>query len=52
MAGAGLGLTIAREIVQRAGGDIKISNRESRGLQQIVELSKADVSALATGSGS
>ena len=52
IAGAGLGLTIAREIVQRAGGDIKISNRESRGLQQIVELSKADVSALATGSGS
>ena len=52
IAGAGLGLTIAREIVQRAGGDIKISNRESRGLRQIVELSKADVSALATGSGS
>jgi signal transduction histidine kinase len=42
--GAGLGLTIAREIVQRAGGDIKIANREHRGLQQIVELSKADES--------
>ena len=40
IAGAGLGLTIAREIVQRAGGDITIANREERGLQQIVELSR------------
>ena len=47
IAGAGLGLTIAREIVQRAGGDIKITNREVRGLQQIVELSKIDEPALA-----
>jgi signal transduction histidine kinase len=38
--GAGLGLTIAREIVQRAGGEIKIANREKRGLMQVVELSK------------
>jgi len=49
IAGAGLGLTIAREIVQRAGGDIKIANRESCGLQQIVELSKAEETALVTG---
>ena len=38
--GAGLGLTIAREIVQRAGGDIKISNRDGGGLRQVVELTK------------
>jgi signal transduction histidine kinase len=42
VAGAGLGLTIAREIVQRAGGDITIVNREERGLQQIVELSRVE----------
>jgi signal transduction histidine kinase len=40
--GAGLGLTIAREIVQRAGGDIKISNRDGGGLKQIVELAKVE----------
>jgi signal transduction histidine kinase len=40
--GAGLGLTIAREIVQRAGGDIKISNRKDGGLKQVVELSKVE----------
>ena len=39
--GAGLGLTIAREIIQRAGGTITISNRASGGLQQVVELPKA-----------
>jgi signal transduction histidine kinase len=44
--GAGLGLTIAREIVQRAGGDIKIANRAKRGLIQIVELSKVAEAAL------
>ena len=48
IAGAGLGLTIAREIVQRAGGDIKIANRSERGLQQIVELLKIEEPALAT----
>jgi signal transduction histidine kinase len=35
--GAGLGLTISREIIRRAGGDIKIANGPS-GLIQIVEL--------------
>ncbi|HAH65944.1 MAG TPA: two-component sensor histidine kinase [Rhizobiales bacterium] len=39
--GAGLGLTIAREIIQRAGGTISISNRREGGLIQIVELPKA-----------
>jgi len=39
--GAGLGLTIAREIVQRAGGSISIANGPGRGLVQIVELPKA-----------
>jgi signal transduction histidine kinase len=36
--GAGLGLTIAREIIQRAGGTVVISNRAEGGLCQIVEL--------------
>jgi len=36
--GAGLGLTIAREIIQRAGGDIRIVNGADRGLIQVVEL--------------
>jgi signal transduction histidine kinase len=36
--GAGLGLTIAREIVRRAGGDILIANGEHHGLVQMVEL--------------
>lgn len=36
--GAGLGLTIAREIVRRAGGDIRILNGQHRGLEQNVEL--------------
>jgi signal transduction histidine kinase len=40
--GAGLGLTIAREIVQRAGGTIAISNREGGGLRQVVELPRAE----------
>lgn len=39
--GAGLGLTIAREIIQRAGGSISIANREGGGLRQVVELPKA-----------
>jgi signal transduction histidine kinase len=39
--GAGLGLTIAREIVQRAGGRIDIANRSAGGLRQIVELPRA-----------
>ena len=45
--GAGLGLTIAREIIQRAGGTISIANRETGGLIQIVELPKASEPALA-----
>jgi signal transduction histidine kinase len=36
--GAGLGLTIAREIVRRAGGDISIANNPGRGLTQRIEL--------------
>lgn len=36
--GAGLGLTIAREIIQRAGGDIAIANGPERGLIQTVVL--------------
>lgn len=36
--GAGLGLTIAHEIVQRAGGSITIENRIPRGLVQTVKL--------------
>jgi signal transduction histidine kinase len=39
--GAGLGLTIAREIIQRAGGTISIANRPKGGLRQVVELPKA-----------
>jgi signal transduction histidine kinase len=36
--GAGLGLTIAHEIVQRTGGSITIENGPVRGLLQIVKL--------------
>jgi signal transduction histidine kinase len=36
--GAGLGLTIAHEIVQRAGGSITIENGRLHGLLQIVKL--------------
>jgi signal transduction histidine kinase len=36
--GAGLGLTISREIIRRAGGDIRILNRPGGGLIQVVEL--------------
>ncbi len=39
--GAGLGLTIAYEIVSRAGGSINIANRDGGGLRQIVELPAA-----------
>ncbi|HET9935035.1 MAG TPA: ATP-binding protein [Methyloceanibacter sp.] len=44
--GAGLGLTIAREIVQRAGGRIDIANRSGGGLRQIVELPRAEEQAV------
>jgi signal transduction histidine kinase len=36
--GAGLGLTISREIIRRAGGDIRITNQPAGGLIQVVEL--------------
>ena len=39
--GAGLGLTIAYEIVSRAGGRIEIANRRDGGLVQTVELPQA-----------
>ncbi len=38
IAGAGLGLTIAREIIQRAGGDVTIENRTPTGLRQTIIL--------------
>jgi signal transduction histidine kinase len=41
ISGAGLGLTIAYEIVQRAGGSIAIANKDGGGLVQIVELPEA-----------
>ncbi len=43
--GAGLGLTIAKEIIQRAGGTISISNRDGGGLRQVIELPKASEAA-------
>jgi signal transduction histidine kinase len=39
--GAGLGLTIAREIIQRAGGSVRIGNRAAGGLAQVVDLPTA-----------
>ena len=38
IAGAGLGLTIAREIILKAGGDIRIANGAERGLVQTIRL--------------
>jgi signal transduction histidine kinase len=43
--GAGLGLTIAKEIIQRAGGTITICNRADGGLKQVVELPVAGAAA-------
>ena len=39
--GAGLGLTIAREIIQLCGGSITVCNGTDRGLVQTVELPAA-----------
>jgi signal transduction histidine kinase len=39
--GAGLGLTIAREIIRRSGGDIRIENASDKGLVQIIDLPSA-----------
>jgi signal transduction histidine kinase len=36
--GAGLGLAIAKEIIERFGGSIEISNRPEGGLRQVVRL--------------
>jgi signal transduction histidine kinase len=36
--GAGLGLTISREIIRKDGGEIRIANRRGGGLIQVVEL--------------
>jgi signal transduction histidine kinase len=36
--GAGLGLTISREIIRRDGGEIRIANRPGGGLNQVIEL--------------
>jgi signal transduction histidine kinase len=36
--GAGLGLAIAKEIIERQGGTLTISNRPPTGLRQIVTL--------------
>jgi signal transduction histidine kinase len=43
--GAGLGLTIAHEIVQRAGGTIRIRNAAGGGLEQTVQLPRAPSAA-------
>jgi len=37
--GAGLGLAIAKEIIQRYGGSLTIENRREGGLRQIVSFS-------------
>lgn len=44
--GAGLGLAIAREIIERHGGSIAISNREPHGLLQVCRLPCAETIAI------
>ena len=39
--GAGLGMAIAREIINRFGGEIKVRNRQPRGLEQVVSFKSA-----------
>ena len=36
--GAGLGMAIAKEIVDQAGGTITIANRPQGGLEQVIRL--------------
>jgi signal transduction histidine kinase len=36
--GAGLGLAIAKDIVEGHGGELELRNRDGRGLQAIVRL--------------
>ncbi len=43
--GAGLGLAIAREIIERFGGSIELSNRPEGGLRQVVRLRLAESAA-------
>ncbi|WP_441242011.1 ATP-binding protein [Tardiphaga sp. 768_D3_N2_1] len=47
--GAGLGLAIAKEIVERQGGTLQIENRQPHGLRQTlsIELDSANVSSVA-----
>lgn len=44
--GAGLGLTISREIIRKAGGEITLANGPQGGLIQVVELPALDPAAL------
>ncbi|MFT4012620.1 MAG: ATP-binding protein [Paracoccus sp. (in: a-proteobacteria)] len=43
--GAGLGLAIAREIIERNGGTIKIKNKQNKGLEQYCKLPLGDRAA-------
>lgn len=51
--GAGLGLAIAKEIVERQGGSLKIANRTPQGLRQVIsfamvaDIKTADIKAVA-----
>ncbi len=44
--GSGLGLTIARQVVQAHGGSLVLQNRAEGGLAAIVELPRAEAAAL------
>jgi signal transduction histidine kinase len=47
VAGAGLGLAIAKEIIERLGGTLTIENREPGGLKQTIMLAAQNGGALA-----